>query len=148
MARALVALGLILLAACGGSSSGAPAAPTPTATPVANCSLSPGVQLAVVYPANGATGVSTNTTGVVVGASATPPALIQLELIDQNNNVQVGATLIAAAPPAGYAAPFSPASYWESLGFSLVGGDKYTVYFVNGQQQGCAAAPLGASFST
>jgi hypothetical protein len=100
-------------------------------------------------PANNATGIATSLSEVVIAASETPPALLQIELVDQSGTIITGSALVATTAPAGFSSPFASTTYWLSTlptGTILGANDTYRAFFLNYQTEpNCTAAPLNAS---
>lgn len=84
------------LAACGGGNSS-----TPSPTPGPTCTLAPGVQSVLVYPAPSATGVNNSSGNIVIGSTtALDPSQWQIVITDAVFPGGVGSgTLTNVSPP-------------------------------------------------
>lgn len=142
-------LGACILAACGGGSS------NPNAVSI-GCPLPTGLQITLVYPANGATSVPTALPQVVLAVSSPLPASFQADLLETSSDLLTFGTLEASPSPlpsplatAGFANPiYQQYSYSTGTGSTFM-VDAGTVYAVLLSENGCAPPfPQIGAFTT
>jgi hypothetical protein len=144
-------LGACILAACAGGSNNSPNAPLPA------CALPTGVQITLVYPANGAVNVPDNTNQVVLAVSSPLPSTYQADLLETSTSVLNFGTLEVPPSPspsplatAGFANPvYQQFAFRNSTGstFSLDSGTVYSVLLSNDTQD-CSVFPTLGGFTS
>jgi len=138
-------VGAAALAACGGGNSTVPA------QPVVQCTYPTGTQVALAYPAPGATAVPDNPGQIVIAASPALPNTWQVALA-YNGFIfyeSVVNPIASSAVPTPYATPAFAGPTYESsgLGGSLPAATTVTV-LLNNEASSCNSYPSLGTFTT
>jgi hypothetical protein len=129
------------------------AACSQTATPVIACTLPTGTQVALAYPAPGASGVPDSPGQIVIAATPALPNSWQIVLQYPNGSVGVEGVLNTISPssiPTPFATPGFANPTYESGGLvgPIASGPTTISVLLNNQSSSCNGFPQIASFTT
>ncbi|MDQ2681614.1 MAG: hypothetical protein M3Y21_11460 [Candidatus Eremiobacteraeota bacterium] len=147
MKRLLSAIGLTVIAltlsACGGNGNTTPNQPP--------CGSPAGTTVALVYPAPGSTGITTNPGQVIIGSTTALPASWNVVLAASPGNIAGGTVATTTPPfPTPNQTPSFPNPQYQSSSIAsgaLQGNVLYTA-FINDTSSNCTPSVSVGSFHT